>query len=152
MDQEIVIRTYQKDDLNTLLSIFEKAIRQTCQNDYTIEQLNAWIAGKNAKNWDEILQKHFSYVATIDKNIVGFGDVNECGYINFLYVDPIYQKRGVATSLLKELERRFDNLEVDASKTALPFFLKRGYQIEKTQVVYRQNIAIENYHLHKKKS
>ena len=50
MDQEIVIRTYQKDDLNTLLSIFEKAIRQTCQNDYTIEQLNAWIAGKNAKN------------------------------------------------------------------------------------------------------
>ncbi|MFV0441344.1 MAG: GNAT family N-acetyltransferase [Lachnospirales bacterium] len=65
-----------------------------------------------------------------EKNrILGFADMDNAGYVNMLYVRWDNQNRGVATMLIKELERNaikkgVCNFSTYASITAILFFEK----------------------------
>ena len=54
--------------------------------------------------------------------------------------------RGVASALCKELEKTVrGDIYADVSKTALPFFLARGYEIITPQQVNRRGVKIGNF-------
>lgn len=100
--------------------------------------------------------------------IIGFGDMDDTGYLDRLYVHKDYQGRGVATAICDRMEEDFclsrgqllqnsamqkrknDTFTTHASITARPFFEKRGYTVVKAQQVVRKGISIRNYIMRKR--
>lgn len=148
----MIIRKYSSSDCAALAELFYDTVHSVNARDYTEEQLNAWADGRvDLRQWDSSLSRHFSLVAEEDGLITGFGDIDESGYLDRLYVHKDYQRRGVASALCDRLERAFpvEKISTHASITARPFFLSRGYEVIKEQQVRRAGVLLTNYVMEK---
>ena len=126
------IRAYEPGDLDALLKLFYDTIHSVNLGDYTPEQVNAWADGHpDRAAWARSLGEHFALVALEGGAIVGFGDIDETGYLDRLYVHKDFQRCGVATALCDRLEAHVQGraVSVHASITAQPFFSRRGYRL-----------------------
>lgn len=142
------IREYRQDDCREITELFYDTVHSVNAKDYTKEQLDAWADGQPDINaWNESFSKHYTLTALIDGKIVGFGDVDETGYLDRLYVHKNHQGKGVASALCARLECRCPGAAVTthASVTAKPFFEKRGYRVVKEQQVERKGIRLTNF-------
>ena len=89
-------------------------------------------------------------MAELDGVIAGFGDIDETGYLDRLYVHKDYQRRGVAAALCDAMERTVPGkIVTHASITARPFFEGRGYTVVRAQQVERQGVLLTNYVMEK---
>lgn len=144
----MIIRNYKPEDCKYLAGLFYDTVHSVNAKDYTKEQLNAWATGNvDLDKWNESLLEHTSVVAVENDTIVGFGDMDQTGYLDRLYVHRDYQNRGIATAICDRLETAVlaEKYVTHASITAKPFFEKRGYRIIKEQQVERQEIRLTNY-------
>lgn len=141
------IREYQSSDCRQLTELFYNTVHTVNAKDYTKEQLDAWATGQvDLETWNQSLREHFSVVAIDDGIIVGFGDIDETGYLDRLFVHAGHQQKGIATAICDRLESAVqENIVTHASITARPFFEKRGYKVVKTQQVERQGIFLTNF-------
>lgn len=191
------MRKYHPSDCAALAALFYETIHTVNARDYPQEQLDAWADGHvDLDAWNESFLAHNTYVAVqecvgaddIDSRasdstdtapgktggspanalIIGFGDMDDTGYLDRLYVHKDYQGRGVATAICDRLEEDFclsrgrllqnsavqkrknDTFTTHASITARPFFEKRGYTVVKAQQVVRKGISIRNYIMRKR--
>lgn len=76
------------------------------------------------------------------------------GELDMLYVHKDRQRQGIATRIADELEhlarqRGWRTIRTFASKTARPFFARRGYRILHRNIVVRQGVELENYVMEK---
>lgn len=102
------------------------------------------------EKWDRSFKEHYSVVAVDNERIVGFGDIDNTGYLDRLYVHEEYQGQGIATAICDRLEQAARmNIITHASITAKPFFEKRDYKVVKEQQVERQGIFLKNYVMEK---
>lgn len=147
----MIIRKYEPADCAAMAELFYNTVHTINAKDYTGEQLNVWAAGKmDLEKWNQSFQAHYSLVAVLKGTLVGFGDIDETGYLDRLYVHKDYQKKGIATALCDALEAgNFSKVTTHASITARPFFEKRGYRVVKEQKVQRQGIFLTNYVMEK---
>lgn len=145
------IRTYQDTDLKMILDLFYNTVKTINSNDYNAIQIQAWLSGVEEEAWHQSLAQHHSYVAIDNNQIVGFGDIDDAGYVDRLYVHKEYQGRGIASALLYKLEHSVHTLTITthASITAKEFFLSKGYQVIKFQQVERQGVLLTNYIMQK---
>ena len=100
--ENLKIRTLEKDDLEAIVEIDEKVLGEN-RKDYWERRL--------ASISDQ--PPHVSLVAEVDGKVVGFilGDVRGLefgvtetfGWIDTVGIDPVYQKKGLATALAHEL-------------------------------------------------
>ena len=144
----MTLRDYTKTDCAELADLFYDTVHTVNAKDYTQEQLDAWATGKvNLEAWNESFQAHHTVVAEMDGKIVGFGDIDETGYLDRLYVHKDYQRRGVAAAICDALEQRTKAAEftTHASITARPFFEKRGYTVAREQQVERRGVWLTNF-------
>ena len=144
----MTLRDYTKTDCAELAELFYDTVHTVNAKDYTQEQLDAWATGKvNLEAWNESFQAHHTVVAEMDGKIVGFGDMDETGYLDRLYVHKDYQRRGVAAAICDALEQRTKAAEftTHASITARPFFEKRGYTVAREQQVERGGVWLTNF-------
>lgn len=141
------IREYRSSDCEELAGLFYNTVHTVNAKDYTKEQLDVWATGQvDLKMWDRSLQEHFSIVAVEGDTIVGFGDMDQTGYLDRLYVHSEYQGKGIATAICDRLEAAVQgNVVTHASITARPFFEQRGYKVVKEQQVERQGIFLTNF-------
>ena len=148
---KLQIRRYSPSDCMELTELFYHTVHQVNAKDYTEEQLDVWAPFKaDMDRWNRSLQEHYSIVAVEKSVIVGFGDIDKTGYLDRLYVHKDYQRRGIATAICDELEKKAPgNITVHASVTAKPFFEKRGYRVLKEQQVERQGVFLTNYIMEK---
>lgn len=142
------LRNYKASDCEQLAELFYGTVHTVNARDYTPIQLNAWATGTiDIQEWNRSFLQNKTIVAVEDGRIVGFGDMEETGYLNRLYVHKDYQGRGIASAICDKLEQ-FANgkcITTYASITAKPFFLRRGYRVVKKQEVFRCGIALTNY-------
>ncbi|ERJ59338.1 GNAT family N-acetyltransferase [Sphingobacterium paucimobilis] len=146
------IRKYQSNDIKEIAKLFYETVHTINKTDYSKEQLAVWATGDiDITKWDISFQSHHSFVALENDVIVGFGDIDETGYLDRLYVHKNFQGRGIATAICDLLEKEVsvDCIQVHASITAKPFFLKRGYKVIKEQEVERQGVLLTNYLMEK---
>ena len=144
----MILRKYTETDCATLAQLFYDTIHTVNARDYSREQLDAWATNRvNLEAWNESFQAHHTVVAEMDDNIVGFGDMDETGYLDRLYVHKDYQRRGVATAICDALEQNTKAAEftTHASITARPFFEKRGYTVVREQQVERRGVLLTNF-------
>lgn len=141
------IRKYQPSDCRELTELFYNTVHIVNAKDYTEEQLNVWASGKvDLERWNQSLQEHFSIVAVDNETIVGFGDIDDTGYLDRLFVHAKYQRKGIATAICEQLEQAVPGkIITHASITARPFFEKRGYRVFKEQQVERQGVFLTNF-------
>ena len=142
------LREYIPSDVDQLAELFHQTVRSVNGKEYSTEQLHAWANGKvDLQEWNRSFLEHYTIVAVENDRIVGFGDIDQTGYLDHLYIHADYQHRGIATALCNELEQSVNTSKIvtHASITARPFFEKRGYQAVKEQQVERNGIFLTNY-------
>lgn len=146
------IREYNPADCEQMAELFYNTVHSINAKDYAEEQLNVWATGRvDLQEWNFSFLEHKTIVAIENDEIVGFGDIDDSGYLDRLYVHKDYQGIGVASVICNELEDSVKGkiITTHASITAKPFFQQRGYRVVKEQKVIRQGIALTNYIMEK---
>ena len=148
----MVIREYKNSDCKEVSELFYNTVHTINAKDYTKEQLDVWATNEiDLEKFNKSLIEHYSLVAVENKIIVGFGNIDETGYLDRLFVHKDYQNRGVATAICDRLEQKMLKGKVitHSSITAKPFFEKRGYKVIKEQQVERKGFLLTNYIMEK---
>lgn len=151
----MTLRSYQKGDCPALAELFHQTVHRVNAAHYTPEQLAAWAPGSvDLAAWEASFLAHETLIAQEAGEIWGFGDLGEGGYLDRLYVRWDRQGMGVATALCDALEERARRagepvIHTDASITAKPFFLSRGYRVVREQQVERRGVRLTNFRMEK---
>lgn len=143
----MIIKKYQTTDCKEITELFYNTVHTVNAKDYTKEQLDVWAAEQmDLEKWNRSLLKHYSVVAVENEIIVGFGDIDNNGYLDHIFIHADYQGKGIGTIICNQLEQAVKgNITTHASITAKPFFEKRGYKVIKKQQVERQGIFLTNF-------
>lgn len=151
MRGQFYIREYRPADCQTLAELFYSTVHTVNAKDYTKAQLDVWAAAHmDLERWNRSFLTHCSLVAADGDMITGFGDIDQTGYLDRLYVHRDRQREGIASALCDRLEQAVRGRVVThASITARPFFEKRGYRVVKEQQISRQGISLTNFVMEK---
>lgn len=149
----MILREYRPADCPQLADLFYHTVHTVNTKDYTEEQVNAWAAGQvDLEAWDRSFREHYTVVAEENGLLVGFGDIDQTGYLDRLYVHKDFQGRGIATAVCNQLEQAVaGSIVTHASLTARPFFEKRGYTVLREQQVERHGVRLTNYVMEKRR-
>ena len=147
----MILRAYRPGDLPAMLLLFYDTVHTVNAADYTPAQLDAWADGRpDAAAWNAGLLAHHTLVAEEGGRIVGFADMDSAGYLDRLYVEKGWQRRGVAAALCGALEAAVPGpWTTHASITARPFFKARGYRVVRAQQVERHGVPLTNFVMEK---
>lgn len=151
----MIIRRYHPSDCEEIAELFYQTVHVVNAGDYTKEQLDAWAAGDvDLEEWNQSFLEHFTVVAVEQDRIVGFGDIDNSGYLDRLYVHSDFQNQGIASVICDALEKAVDGkkLVTHASITAKNFFEHRGYKAVKEQQVMRNGVYLTNYRMVKERA
>ncbi|MGN0133531.1 MAG: GNAT family N-acetyltransferase [Anaerotignum sp.] len=146
------LREYITSDCEQLAKLFFQTVHSVNAKDYTKEQLDVWATGiVDLKEWDKSFLKHHTIVAIENNEIVGFGDIDESGYLDRLFVHREHQREGIASAICDKLEcsANKNKITTHASITAKPFFEQRGYHVVQQQEVVRNGISLTNFLMEK---
>ena len=152
MDKSFTLRAYTPEDCAQMAQLFYDTVHTVCLGDYTEEQLDVWATGSvDIERWNKKFLANHTVVAVSDRTVVGYGDMESGGYLDFLYVHKDWQGRGIATAICDALEEnaKAERISVHASVTARPFFEKRGYIVIKEQTVIRGGVSLTNFVMEK---
>ena len=152
MESTFSLRAYSPSDCGEMAKLFYETVHTVCKEDCTPEQLDAWATGEvDLEKWNKKFLANHTVIAVSGDRIVGLGDVEKGGYLDFLYVHKDFQRMGIATAICDELEKETeaDLMSVHASITARPFFEARGYRLIKEQQVIRFGVTLTNYVMEK---
>ena len=135
----VLIRRFDIRDTKQIINLFRETILTVNLGDYSEKQVEVWANSiTNAEVWKKRLEESFTYVAVIDKQIVGFGNLNKKSEVNLIYIHKDYQRQGIASKLLAQIEKNAKSMFLtemftEASITAKPFFELQGYKVLKKQ-------------------
>ncbi len=150
----LMIRSYRPSDFDAVVGLFCDTVRSVNSKDYSEEQINAWAGCADFARWNEALLSNYALVAVANGVVVGFGDIDDNGYLDHLYVHKDFLRRKIASRLCKRLEdyasRHKKSVTAHASITALPFFVRRGYNVICENAVKRGGVILKNYTVEKK--
>jgi len=106
------------------------------------------------EKWRARQTSRTTFVDELDGIIRGFAELEDNGHIGAVYVHADYQREGIASALLGEIEkeavaRGATCLSTEASITARPFFEKCGFETVAVQDVEYLEQIFRNYRMHK---
>ncbi|MDZ8053729.1 MAG: GNAT family N-acetyltransferase [Aulosira sp. ZfuVER01] len=149
------IRLFHQQDAEQIAQLFHETVREVNISDYSNNQVAAW-APDNLyfRDWAKICSERFTYVADDRGVIAGFGELESNGHIDCFYCHKNYQRMGVGSQIYAAIEAKADELGinrlyVEASITAKPFFLRKGFSIINEQQVERRGETFINYLMEK---
>ena len=152
-DGRMRIRAAELQDSHQILHIIKDAITANAGDHYSREQIQAWADGFAEESIVLAIEYTESFVAETDGQIVGFGNIEISDevttQIHLLYVSSQYQRRGVGTLLIKELESQARSagkmsVEADVSLQAHGLFLKAGYSSREDYIKIHHGFEFPN--------
>ena len=153
VSNDIPLRRYVTEDLDAVIEVFQRAIREVAARDYDPEQVAAW-SKVDKRAWRSWRLTRPTWVAVLGEKIVGFSDLEADGHLDMMFVHPEHQGAGVASLLLAQVETAAREQEIrkiftEASITARPFFENRGFELEAEQQVTKRGETFVNYRMFK---
>lgn len=140
-------------DLLKLQRLFVQSIWGSCRGEYEPEQLRVWASGvTNTERWHKAIAEQYFLMAVWEGSPAGFGSITDRGYIDFFYLHPVFQGRGIARRLYLQLEayglkNGCNQITSDVSHTARPFFQKMGLKVVQVQQLEKEGILLSNNHM-----
>ena len=124
--------------------------------DYSREQLDAWAPEGDACE-QRLAEKLLGQRAVGVREcgtLIGFGSLDDRGFLDMLYVNKDRQRQGIGSILVCALEREarqrgWRTIGVFSSITARPFFECMGYAWVSDNVVMRNGVELRNYRMKK---
>ena len=136
------LRPYRYQDKRQLQQLFFDTVHTINARDYDDLQLDVWAPLEPDRNFWSKLDQQWCTVVEQGKQIVGFSAVSSAGTLDFLYVHRDFQHRGIASALLKQIERfakkhQLRSLYTESPITAQGFFEKKGFvPLEESQKLF----------------
>ena len=149
------IRAYRESDLTQVVALFQRAVAAIDPDIYSPAQKALWSPDTpDLARWQARLSKQSVYVEATEDRLMGFISLEADGHIDFTYVDPAYQRQGIAQQLYDFVENLARNshaprLYVEASILARPFFEKQGFTLVSANQNQRGDQILINYTLEK---
>lgn len=148
----IITRIALDTDKIELRSLYRNTVLTINRCDYSQEEVEDWAScGDDLSKIGEMIKTHY-FIVAVDQlsQIVGFSSITPRGYLHSMFVHKDFQGKGVATILLKEIERYAVSVGItritsEVSITARPFFEKRGYMVEVEQKRRANQLCLTNY-------
>ena len=149
---KLEIEPLSDNDLEAAARLFCDTVHEINARDYTSEQLEAW-APRDAQHRVEIVEKLATQQTVGVKEcgiLIGFGSLDNDGDIDMLFVHKDRQRQGIATAILKELERLATKrgkrtVSAFSSITARPFFEQECYTAVRENTAIRGGVSLVNY-------
>ncbi len=93
-------------DIRELRRLFQDTVLTVNAKDYTPEEVKDWAScGDSTAHWEDLLSRfHFFVALNAGKQIVGFASVNGEGYLHSMFIHKDWQRKGIASALLSEME------------------------------------------------
>lgn len=150
---KLTIRPYRESDLDSVIAIFQAAIRETAARDYSPAQIAAWVQ-VDRKAWARRRMDRLTWVANLGATSAGFTDLEADGHLDMMFVHPAHQGQGIASRLLAKVEdaaraKGLSRIFTEASITARPFFERRGFQLVAAQSVAIRGQTLTNFRMEK---
>ncbi|MFD1412600.1 GNAT family N-acetyltransferase [Oceanobacillus jeddahense] len=155
---KIHITDFQQEDIAEIVDLFYATVHEINCGDYSEDAIAAWapLEGKTnlLKSWEHDLLKNKTFVAKIEKQIVGFIDIRADGYLDRLYVHKDKQRMGIASALLREVEKWAIKEEIPliwtfSSITAKGFFEKNSFEVVEKENVERKGTVLSRFKMKK---
>ncbi|MFN3194382.1 MAG: GNAT family N-acetyltransferase [Chlorobiota bacterium] len=149
---KISIRRAKENDLDKIVSLFERTVSVINSKHYSPTEIEAWLDDPTRS--DRFLSKIETqlFYACVDENddVVGFSSITEEGYLDLMYVSTNHQREGIGQLLMEQMLvaakiRNCKTIEADVSITAVPFFERNGFEIVREQYVERNGVKIKNF-------
>jgi putative acetyltransferase len=126
--QSVTVRMAGEKDAVSMAEIYYNTVRIINSKDYSYTRIEAWSGPTpDPEMWKLRLKNKITFIACLCNEIAGFVEFEPDGNIDAFYVHHNHQGKGVATELLKHVERegfkhRVSKFYLEASITARPFF------------------------------
>lgn len=149
------IRLFQPKDTAQIAQLFHNTVRKVNIQDYSAEQIIAWSPDNiYFRDWLAICSSNFTYVALENDKILGFGELESNGHIDCFYIHDQHQRQGIGSKIyqaieIKAMQLGLTRLFTEASITAKPFFISRGFKIIHPQKVSCRGQILVNYLMQK---
>jgi putative acetyltransferase len=145
---------YSSNRAKDVADLFFMSVHSIDSSIYSEEQKRVWAPSPiDYVSWGKRLESKRPYLLLINEQLAGFIELESDGHIDCAYVSPMFQRKGVATALLKYVLDKAKNLElkllyVEASIVAKPLFEKIGFVVDKENRIVRKDIVLKNYSMH----
>ncbi|MFS0725994.1 GNAT family N-acetyltransferase [Paenibacillus sp. 1P07SE] len=124
----LFIRSAVDDDVAALRDVFRRASLSTEGAQAFFANHPEWLV------WDDTMLP-FARVAVVDGRVVGFASarpVDDYLELEDLFTDPDWMRKGIASSLIKDIVRQGMRVEVTAGPHAVAFYESVGFVINGT--------------------
>lgn len=154
MVKNYIITEKQLCTVATIQQLYEVCIKKSCSDDYTGNQIKAWISSSYKKYfWEHILLYQKVWFAYENQKLIGWITLKNEHHIDYLFVAPDYQRLSVASSLFHQVytyvkQNKVIELTAEVSLTALNFFLSIGFTIRKEQSIQKGDVALKNFQMY----
>ncbi len=134
----MVISRFKEEQAKEVSDLIRTTIRISNTKDYPLELMEQLIESETPEHVIERASWTHFYVAQDEGRIVGCGAIGpywgkeDESNLFTIFVLPEYQGKGVGRSIIETLENdmfflRAKRIEIPASITGVPFYLKMGY-------------------------
>ncbi len=154
MDAPFVIRRGQSADHDMLGEVLYDAVRNG-PGLYTPEQRAAWVPEPRCgADWHTRLDSQVLFVAERVGEIVGFMSLEAPDYVDFAFIRPSWQGKGVFRALHDAVEQEArctgqTRLHVHASMMARPAFTAMGYTVIEREDVFIRGVGLRRFAMEK---
>ncbi len=145
------IRQATPNDIASILDLYRNTVLTINRRDYSQAEVEDWASCGEIPKTEKMIKTHYFIVAeTSQLQIVGFSSITPQGYLHSMFVHKDFQSKGVASTLLNDIERYakesgITKITSEVSLTARPFFEKRGYAVETEQKRQANKLSLTNF-------
>lgn len=148
-----MVREYRQGDLEAVVALFGRSVHKVASRHYSPVQIAAWAPRiPDWPAWSRSLAEGAVFVCERKGRIAGFIRMEDNGYLDLLYVDPDFQRQGVARELLDRVlawasDQCISRISSDVSITARPFFEQAGFRVVTPQIVEWNGASFHNFRM-----
>ncbi len=154
---QCAIRAYLPGDAAALAELYRRSVAYYGPRAYSPAQVAAWAGGISAERIAACCGdgRHVAVAVGPDGIVLGWGDLEQDGHVDFLYCAPEAGGRGVGSALCHALETHgrttgTARLHVEASELARPLFERRGFTLLRRNDLVVNGVAIHNFSMEKR--
>ncbi|HEX8602909.1 MAG TPA: GNAT family N-acetyltransferase [Pseudoduganella sp.] len=151
------IRTWLPGDASALADLYRRSVMHYGPRAYSPAQVAAWAGAISA---EKIAARsgdgrHVAIAVDADGRILGWGDLEADGHVDFLYCAPEAAGRGTGAMLIEALEAHaraagMPRLTVEASELARPLFARLGFTLLQRNELAIDAVGIHNFSMEKR--